>query len=415
MNPISLVITVCLCLSILVVPRKSVLLPFIVAACLIPMDQRIVISGLDFTALRLCVLAGFVRLSTRKESQPMQPNCIDKLFLAWLISGSIIYVLQWHSLDAVVNRSGFLFDGLGLYWIFRQILRKWDDVIIAIKYFAIFAILSAPLVIIERVQQHSPYSILGYSLSSFHRGRFRCSGPFPHSIMMGLFWACVLPWFYACIKAGFSKSLNWLAIAAALLCIVLSGSSTPLMTVCFAVLLWFLYRYRYYGKQITAGILIMLTCLHLVMNKPVWHLMSRFSFFDGSTGWHRYALFDRFINHASEWFFLGTRSTIHWGWGMQDVTNQYVLEGVRGGFLTLCLFLALNVMCVVVPGRGSIRYKNKKLSWLCWGLCVSILAHSVSFWGVSYFGQIIMLLYLTIALAAFVQEQMDTSLRQTAS
>lgn len=415
MNPISLVITVCLCLSILVVPRKYLLLPFIAAACIIPMDQRIIVVEMDFTSLRFCVLAGFIRLFLRGEMRPIQFNHIDKLFFAWLIAGAIIYVLQWQSFDAVINRSGVLFDGVGLYWIFRQSFRNWNDVVNAIQFFAFFAILSAPLFLVERIQQHSPYSILGHSPAAFHRGRFRCSGPFPHFIMMGLFWACILPWFYACIKAGFSKSFYWIAIAAALLCVVLSGSSTPLMTVCFAVPLWLLFRYRHYGKQITAGILIMLTCLHLVMNKPVWHLMSRFSFFDGSTGWHRYALFDRFINHASEWFFLGTRSTIHWGWGMQDVTNQYVLEGVRGGFLTLCLFLALNVMCVVVPGKGSIRFKNKKLSWLSWGICVSVLAHSVSFWGVSYFGQIIMLLYLTIALAAFVQEQMDTSLRQTVS
>ena len=141
--------------------------------------------------------------------------------------------------------------------------------------------------------------------------------------------------------------------------------------------------------------------------------MSRLSFFDGSTGWHRYALFDRFVNHAPEWFLLGTRSTIHWGHGMQDVTNQYVLEGVRGGILTLCLFVALNVMCVVVPGKGSILYKNKELSWLCWGICVSVLGHSISFWGASYFGQIIMMLYLTFAMVAFVQEQMDKSSKVT--
>lgn len=196
MNPISLVITVSLCLSILVVPRKYLLLPFIAAACIIPMDQRIIVVEMDFTSLRFCVLAGFIRLFLRGEMRPIQFNHIDKLFFAWLIAGAIIYVLQWQSFDAVINRSGVLFDGVGLYWIFRQSFRNWNDVVNAIQFFAFFAILSAPLFLVERIQQHSPYSILGHSPAAFHRGRFRCSGPFPpfyyDGLVLGLYSAVVL-------------------------------------------------------------------------------------------------------------------------------------------------------------------------------------------------------------------------------
>ena len=410
MNMASLTITVLLCITILIVPRRSILLFFIAGACLIPMDQRIDVIGLDFTTLRLCVFAGLLRLFIRGEMRPIQANGIDKLFIAWVIFGSVVYVLQWQTSDAMVNRSGYLFDGLGLYLLSRLALRSWEDVVYAIKYFAFFAIISAPFFIIERIQQRSPYSILGHSVASFHRGRFRCSGPFSHYIIMGSFWVSVLPWFYACIMAGLSKAFYGVAIAAAILCVILSGSSTPLMTGTYIVLLLFLYRYRHYGKQIAAGIAILLIGLHFVMKAPVWHLMARFSFFGGSTGWHRYHLFDQFVNRVPEWFLLGTRSTEHWGAGLEDVTNQYVLEGVRGGFITLCLFVALNVMCAVTSWKAAVEYRNKKLSWLCWGVCVSILGHSLSFWGISYFGQIIMPLYLTFAMGAFVKERLDNQL-----
>lgn len=411
MNPASIAITILLCLSILAVPRKYMLVPFIAAALMIPMDQRISIAGLDFTPLRLCVLTGYLRLSVRGESHSIGLNSIDKLMVAWMTSGALIYVLQWKSFDAVINRSGWMFDGLGLYFLFRLAFAKWDDIAIAIRSLAIFALLSAPLILLERIRQTSSYSIFGHAPTFFHAGRFRCAGAFPHSILMGIFWATVLPFFYACIKAGLSKLFYWLAILAALLCVVLSGSSTPLMTAVFLVPFILIYRYRIYGKHIAVGIFLLLLGLHLMMSKPVWHLMARFSFFSGSTGWHRYALFDQFVNRFFEWFMLGSKSTEHWGSGLFDLTNQYVLEGVRGGFLTLIFFVALNSMSIILPWKAAVQLKKPALSWLSWGICVSVIGHSVSFWGVSYFGQIIMLLYLTFAMVAFVQEQMNRSSR----
>ena len=67
MNAPSLVAVIGLCIAVFAVPRKYLLMPYIVAACLVPMDQRILIADLDFTALRFCVLAGFLRMGLRGE------------------------------------------------------------------------------------------------------------------------------------------------------------------------------------------------------------------------------------------------------------------------------------------------------------------------------------------------------------
>lgn len=410
MNITSLLLTVIMLLLVIFVPRKWSILPYIAVACLIPMDQRFIIAGLDFTALRFCVLAGFIRVWIRGELCPIQWNIMDKIILTWMLGGSVIYVIQWQSFAALVNRSGVLFDGIGLYWIFRLFFRDWSDIVTAIKCFAFLAIVSGPLILVEKITQSSPFSIFGHSPASVHRGRFRCSGPFPHYIMMGLFWANLLPLFYSCIKAGISKMIFWIAFAASLLSAILSASSTPLLTIVVVAAFSVIYKYRFFGRQITFSIVILLACLQIVMNNPIWHLMARVNIFEGSTGWHRYFLVDQFIVHISDWFLLGVQNTEDWGMGLSDITNQYVLEGVRGGAITLCIFIFLNIIAVRIPAKASILFTLPAKSWLCWGVCVSVLGHSISFWGVSYFGQIMIQLYLLFAVIAFIQEQIDTGI-----
>jgi len=141
------------------------------------------------------------------------------------------------------------------------------------------------------------------------------------------------------------------------------------------------------------------------MEAPVWHLICRVNIFSGSTGWHRYNLFNQFVKNIGEWFLLGCRDVEHWGIFQGDVTNQYVLEGVRGGALTLVVFVIMVVQAVRITGICSIVSRSRETRILCWGFCVSILGHCVSFWGVSYFGQIMMLLYFTLVIVSFLEDK----------
>ena len=98
----------------------------------------------------------------------------------------------------------------------------------------------------------------------------------------------------------------------------------------------------------------------------------------------------------------GTRSTAHWGWGLHDITNQYIGQGVGGGIVTLALFVYLLIMAVRIPGAYSLKALPKHEQWLLWCICVSVLGHCVAFLGVAYFGQIRMLLYLTFSIIATI-------------
>jgi len=405
MNALSIILVILLSVAVSTISRRYVLLPFILTACLVPMNQRIEIAGLDFTALRIILLFGILRLMLRGEMRPVAWNGFDKLLLTWNIVGTIVYTLQLWDMQAVIRKSGVMYDCLGMYWIFRQTITTWDDMLFVIKLFAICAIISTPLIALEKFQQHSVYSIFGQIGPSFHRGRYRCMGPFSHYIMMGTFWVSLLPLFYAAYKTGTQKMLYLTAMLGAFACVVFSASSTPLITLMAMALFWMLFNQRRHGKKMLVATCLLLTTLHMVMKAPVWHLIARIDIFSGSTGWHRYHLIDEFIKNASSWFLLGTSSTDHWGYGLGDVTNQYVLEAVRGGFITLCIFGILVYSAIQMAGSASVVLKKHEHVWLCWGACIAMIGHAINFLGTSYFGQTLVLLYLNFAICSFLHNR----------
>ena len=401
----TLIITCLLMLLIFVLPRRYFLLAYIVAACMIPVDQLIVIGGLKFTSVRILIAAGILRLLFRGEAVAIKWNAFDKLFLVWQIYHSIIFVILWADTDAIIRRSGVLYDALGLYWLFRQQIRSWSDIEFSFRIFAFAALFMAPLVGLEWKTGRNPFEILGTVTTDIREGRYRCQASFPHSIMLGLFWATIVPIFIGFAVATGRRVFYWSATAAAVFIVAATASSTPVATLLEILLLMCLFPFRKYGRQIVYGLCGLTVVLHFfVMKAPVWHLISRVNIVGGSTGWHRFHLIDEAINHFGEWVLLGTRSTAHWGRGLGDVTNQYIGEGVTGGFVTMVLFIILLVIAVRTVCRYSLGSLPPKQQWLVWCICVTLLGHCLSFIGVAYFGQINMLLYLSFAFVGAIYQ-----------
>ena len=90
----TIIIAVFLGILTFIVPRKYFLLPFILCACFVPADQRVIIFDLDFTPLRMLVLVGFFRTILWGERLTFKWNGFDKLVLAWAICGAFIYIIQ---------------------------------------------------------------------------------------------------------------------------------------------------------------------------------------------------------------------------------------------------------------------------------------------------------------------------------
>jgi hypothetical protein len=402
----TVIITFVLVTLTFLVPRKYFLLPYILAACFVPADQRIVIMGLDFTILRILVVAGFLRIILRGEQLRFKLNRFDKLVIVWAICGATVYVLQWMDLRALIYKCGVLYDVVGMYWLFRQRICSWSDITFAFKTLAVCSLILVLFVAYEWITGNNPFSAIGQVATVVREGRYRCQASFRHSILLGLFWATLFPVFVTLYRSDYHKYLYLAAAGAAVFMVCATTSSTPLVTLAIVILLLAVFPYRQYGKQAAWALCGLTLALHLVMKAPVWHLISRINLVGGSTGWHRYNLIDKAIEHFGEWAFMGCRSTSEWGRGLSDITNQYVLEGVRGGLLTLSIFLVLLFVAAKTAGAYSLSRIPKQQQWFVWGICVSVLGHCVSFFGVSYFGQITMLLLLSFAIVSFLYESL---------
>lgn len=402
----TLLITVALVAVTFIVPRKYLLLPYVAGACFAPADQTVMVGVLHFQVLRILVVAGMLRLALRGEIAPVRWNRFDKLVLTWFAVSSFIYVAQGMSFAAVINRSGRLVEWMGLYWVFRQTVRSWKDLRFAYLVLAVCAVAMAPFVFIEWSTGTNPFVVLGRVVTEMREGSYRCQATFPHSIMMGLFWATLVPLFitFAWQQAK-HRVLFWSGVAASTFMILVTASSTPILTLGAVVALTLAFRYRRHTKTAAWSVVSMLVALSFVMHGPVWQLVAKVGIVAGSTGWHRYYLIDEAIRHFPEWMLFGTQNTASWGLGLEDVTNQFILEGVRGGFISLVLFCVNLFVGARAAVRLSLKVRDRSESYLAWGVFVTIIGHCLSFIGVSYFGQIDMIWYLLLASIAFVYSQ----------
>jgi hypothetical protein len=248
-------------------------------------------------------------------------------------------------------------------------------------------------------------------------GRMRCQGAFAHPIIAGCFWASLLPLAAALWWQGAANRM-WAILGSITFVgiVLLSASSTPVMGVIFAVFGGAMFFVRWWMKYILAFVLLLSVGLHFSMKAPIWHLISRITIAKGNTGYHRFMLIDSAIHRFNEWALFGTRTTAHWFWGGQDVTNQYLLEGVRGGFITLVLFIATIWLCFRATGRMWRAWKHDRAKViLAWALGVSLFVHCTNFIGVSYFGQGVFVWYLLLAMIGSLDEMTRKAVRESAT
>jgi hypothetical protein len=307
-----------------------------------------------------------------------------------------------------------MFDALGMFFLFRAMARSDSDVGNAIEILCWIALAITPLMVFEAVTGTNLFSILGgvAAQAAVRDGSVRAQGSFAHPIMAGTFGATLFPLAIALWRARPHRRLAAAAgIIGSLALTVLSSSSGPLIALMMGGIGWGLWAVRDSMRLVRWGVVALLVVLHVVREKPVWHLIGRLSDLMGGTGWHRYALIDAFIANWRDWILvgLGTRSTGEWGWGLVDVTNQFVAEGVKGGIATLVVFVALvsasfvsisRVMTRADAARAISATRRQRDSTFAWGLGVSMTAHCASWISVSYFGQMWPFFYLHLALIA---------------
>ena len=101
----------------------------------------------------------------------------------------------------------------------------------------------------------------------------------------------------------------------------------------------------------------------------------------------------------------------YWAYALQDVTNQYIRMGVDGGALTL-LFFILTIWFAFRKVGQVISEENSSFEhqFMAWALGATLFGHAVSFLAVSYFGQIVLYFYMTLAAIASYPGSQESAL-----
>ncbi|MEQ8316637.1 MAG: hypothetical protein RIE77_12255 [Phycisphaerales bacterium] len=406
-HPVGLLVLGVLGVLVFTLPRRWSLAPLLVLACFVPAGQRIALLGLDFTFLRLLVIAYWVRILAFRDYKGLRLVALDYAVGAWILIVSLVFVLQWAGVSAVINRAGYIYESLGIYVTFRCLLRSWADVERTIVILSLVALSCAGFFMIEKQTGYNMFSVMGgvRTYTQVREGRLRAQGAFSHPIMAGCFFAIVLVLASGLFMNRRKRATAMAGCIASATIVIMCASSTPLLAVlsggvgmAFAWIREVLRPFRY-------ALVVMLVMLHFVMEGPVWALIARVSAVGGSTAWHRKHLIDKTVENFGEWAILGTRTTEHWGYGLQDVTNQYILEGVRGGVWGMAAFVVVIVLGFRAVGKALRSEPNRQgLFWLKWAVGASLFTHCMAFIGVSYFGQTRVSWFLTLALAATISQ-----------
>ncbi len=406
MHPFAIAVTVLMGLLVLIAPRRYAPIPIIVAALLVTELQRVVIAGLDFNVMRIMAVVGWIRLIIRREYRGFTSAPTDKLVMVMTASAVFFFTLQVGTTAAFINRLGHAVNGAGLYYVFRLLIRDGEDLRRTVRALLWMSLPIAGTMVLEQLTGRNIFALLGGVPENTvsRAGRLRAQACFTHAILAGTFGASLVPLCVATWVRGGSKGLALMGLAAATAITIASASSGPVMSYFAALVAMSFWCLRDHMRLVRWGVACTLFGLHMVMKAPVWALVHRVTVVAGSTGYHRFLLLDNFIRRFGEWWICGSRDAGHWGYGLQDITNQFVLVGLQGGLATLILFILLIAVSFRAVGRAVKALRGQpRMAFFCWMLGATLFVHVVSFMGVSYFDQIVMVWYLVLCMVAVVE------------
>jgi len=409
-DPFCCILLAAMVIMILFAPRRYAVWPLIVVACFITQAQRLSVASLDFTFLRILTIIGCFRVFIHGEYRGFKWNGCDTAMIVFMGIRTAYAFLHITKNVAItpVSMCGDTLDAWGQYFFFRCVVRDLEDLRWATYGFMIASIPNAITMIIEWTTEVNPYYFMGGVQQSFHRGddnALRCMNAYSHPILAGAFWAPLLPLMGAMIKQkGRIKILPLIAIGCAAVIIVACHSSSPVAGAGLAFMGGVAFLFRKRIRLIRWSFFFIVLAAQLLANSPVWKIFARLHIVGGSTGYYRFKLIDQFVHHWQEWLFVGSaKGTSTWDMPMFDIVNYYVVLGLGGGLLFIILIVWLMAAAYKNCGKAlESAAGNKEDELLAWATGVSVFVHMMTFLAVTYFGQIMMIWYFSLAITGVV-------------
>ena len=403
-HPATLVILFLAVLGVLLLPRRYAFIPLLVASLLIPLNQKVMILGLHFTFVRILLLFGWLRLLISRllaGKSGMGWTSVDTAVVSFYLVSALAFFALWGDWGALVYQAGVLYSAFGVYFFLRYSLRDWGDLDRAATTLVWVMIVLAVFMVHEQLTGRNVFYIFGGvpEFTALRGDRVRSQGPFAICLTAGSFGATVFPLAAGLLWRKRRKLSGLVGIVAAIAVAVTSTASTSVLVLLAAMAALLLWPLRGHMRWVRWGVVGVLVGLHMVMKAPVWALIGRIDLTGSSSSYHRYQLVDQFIYRFGEWWLVGTRNTAAWGWDMWDTANTYVEIGTRGGLISLLLFLAL--LAVGFRRLGVARREwnsHPDVARLAWVLGAMLTAHTIAFFGISYFDQTSIAWYTSLAM-----------------
>ncbi|WP_457767680.1 hypothetical protein [Cyanobium sp. ULC084] len=409
LTPVGLALLTVAILFLLFAPRRWAPVPVLIVTCYLPLVQGVMLGSLSFYAIRILILAGFVRIFIRGEYHGLSRSPLDMLMLVWSIWALVASAFRIDPGATLIGNGGTVFNSFGTYILLRVFCRTPADVVFLCRVVAWLLVPVALEMVYERLAANNLFSLLGGvpEVPEIRQGRIRAQGPFAHSILAGTVGAAMLP-----VCLGLWRRHRSTAIIGALasaMMVFACASSGPLMSTIFATIGLLLWHMRTHLRTLRWTFIFLYVFLMAVMKAPPYYLIGRIDLAGGSTGWHRARLIESSLEHLGEWWLAGTDYTRHWmptgvAWSPDhaDITNQYIQMGVVGGLPLMLMFIFFLAMAFSIVGRSvSVAQKSQpEHAFLCWALGASLFAHATTFFSVAYFDQSIVFLYITTAAIA---------------
>jgi hypothetical protein len=393
LHPAVLIAMILAIVLILVLPRKYAVIPFLLLTFLGAVGQQIYVGGVHLFVLRILIFAAFLRfvVSALSRQKPLVGgwNSVDTVFTIWAVSRALAFILlNGGESGAVVNQVSFVWESLGGYLVMRFFIQDQADIIRVIKVFATISVVLALTMLIEKFRAQNIFGYLG-ALSiqpEVREGSVRAQGAFAHPILAGVFATTLVPLFIWLWQGGKSKTVAVMGFLGSTTMMLTTASSTPLLAYLAGFAAICFWPFRKGMRTFRWGLVAVLIGLHLVMKSPVWFLISRVDVIAGNSGYHRAMLIDQCIRHFTDWWLIGTNAAGTWGWDMWDLSNQFVAEAETGGLLTvICFILVISRSFGRIGKARKAVEGDRNQEWLLWCLGSALFAHTVGYFGVSYF------------------------------
>jgi hypothetical protein len=421
-SPIAFALTLLAGILVCVLPRNKAIVPFLLAAILIPVDQVLVIFSVHFGMLRIMAIFGLLRVIWGKFSQGEKifsggMNVIDKAMILFGVFGAIDGILLWQAWGEVVFEAGTLTTLFGVYLLLRYLIRDEDDMKRTLRVWTCVAVVVAVVMTCEQLTGQNPVTIfLGGAHAQYHstvdvrQGSMRATGVFDHPILAGTFGGISLPLFVGLWwKEKKHRIYPAMGIVACSVIPLLASSSTAMMGFIAGIGALCFWRLRRHMRAIRWAIVGLIIADELRFKQHFWHIITDVDLTGSSSSWHRYMLIDECVKHFWNWALIGTKEFASWGWEMMDLSNQYVATADTSGLIPLLSLAAIIVFGYKYLGRARLAADtagDTSQELFIWALASSLFANCIAFIGISYFDQTSVAWYALLAMISAITAQL---------